>query len=294
MDGSVAHLAQIQAGVAGGTLQGSNQRLGGGLSGTVGQRRQSGVDDVDAGHGSHQIDHVAGTGGVVGVQVNGNIHGFLQALDQRVSVLGQQQVGHILNADDACAHLLQLLGHVHIVILVVNGGDGVGHSGLNGTAILDGGLDGLLQVAGIVQSVEDTDDVDTVLDGLGAEGIHNVVSVVLVAQNVLSTEQHLQLGVGHGLAQLTQTLPGIFVQEAHAGVEGCAAPALQRPVADGVQNFAGGDHILQTHTGGSLRLVCVTQDGISDIQGLVRQKFHTLPPISRTGKSERRLRLRSR
>ena len=58
------------------------------------------------------------------------------------------------------------------------------------------------------------------------EVLHHVVGIVLVAQDVLAAEQHLQLGVGQALAQLAQALPGVFVQKAQAGVEGGAAPAL--------------------------------------------------------------------
>ena len=237
-------------------------------------KAEGSVDDVDTGHCGHQIDHVAGTGGVVGVQVDGHIHVLLQTLDQRVSVHGQQQVSHVLDAQGVGAHLLQLLGHLHEVILVVDGGDGVGEGSLDDTAVLLGGLDGLLQVAHVVQSVENTDDVNAVFDGLAAESVHHVVGVVLVAQNVLAAEEHLQLGVGQSGLQLAQTLPGIFVQETHAAVEGSAAPALQRVVADGVQDLAGGEHILHAHTGGGLRLVGVTQDGVGDQQGFVGQKFH--------------------
>ena len=211
---------------------------------------------------------------VLGVQVDGHGHGLLQLLDQLVSVHGQQQVGHVLNADDVSAHLLQLLGHLDEVLLGVDGGDGVGQGAFHHAAILLGGLDGLLQIAHVVQSVENSDDVNAVLDGLAAESVHHVVGVVLVAQNVLAAEEHLQLGVGQSSLQLAQTLPGIFVQETHAGVKGGAAPALQRVVADGVQDLAGGEHVLHAHTGGGLRLVGVTQDGVGDQQGFVGQEFH--------------------
>ena len=54
------------------------------------------------------------------------------------------------------------------------------------------------------------------------ELFHHVVCVVLVAQDVLAAQQHLQLGVRQGLAQLAQALPRILVQEAQAGVK-CGA-----------------------------------------------------------------------
>ena len=297
--GGVAHLVQVQTGIPGGTLQGGHQGLGGGLGGAVGQGAEGGVHDVHAGVGGHEVDHVAGAGGVVGVEVDGHVHALLQPLDQGVGVHGQQQVGHVLDAQGVGAHLLQLLGQLHEVVLVVDGGDGVGEGGLHDAAVLLGGLDGLLQVPHVVEGVEDADDVDAVLNGLAAEGVHHVVGVVLVAQDVLAPEEHLQLGVGQVLAQGPQPLPGVLLQKAHAHIEGGAAPALQGVVADGVQHLAGGEHVLDPHTGGGLGLVGVTEDGVRDLQGLIGQKFHSfhrfiLLSISRTAPSVRRRRWRSR
>ena len=131
-------------------------------------------------------------------------------------------------------------------------------------AVLLAGLDRLLEVAHVVERIEDTDDVNAVFDGLLDERIDHVVCIVLVAQNVLATEEHLQLRVGHRLAQLTQTLPRIFIQEAHAGVKRSATPAFQRIVADFIQLVSDGQHLVQTHTGCSLGLMRIAQNGIGD------------------------------
>ena len=47
-----------------------------------------------------------------------------------------------------------------------------------------------------------------------------------VTQQVLPAQQHLQARVGQRGAQLAQAFPRVFVQKAHAGIEGGAAPAL--------------------------------------------------------------------
>ena len=90
VDGGVAHLVQIQLGIPDGALEGRHQGLGGGLGGTVGQGAQRGIHDVHAGVGGHEVHHVAGTGGVVGVQVDGHLDALLEPLDQGVGVHGQQ------------------------------------------------------------------------------------------------------------------------------------------------------------------------------------------------------------
>ena len=87
-------------------------------------------------------------------------------------------------------------------------------------------LNGRFQIADIVQSIKNTDDVDAVGDGFLDEILHHVIGIMPVTQHILAPEQHLQLGVGHLPAQNTQPLPWILVEEAQAGVEGRPAPAL--------------------------------------------------------------------
>ena len=49
---------------------------------------------------------------------------------------------------------------------------------------------------------------------------------MLVAENILPAEQHLELCVRHLRTDLAQTLPRVFVEVAQANVECRAAPAL--------------------------------------------------------------------
>ena len=129
-------------------------------------------------------------------------------------------------------------------------------------------------------------DIDTVLNGFTAEGVHHVVCIMLVAQNILATEQHLQFGIGQTLLQSTKALPRILVEKTHAGIEGGAAPAFQGVVPDGIQHLQSGQHILNGHAGSRLRLMSVPEDGIGDQQGFIGQKFHSiLPPVNRKGRS---------
>ena len=97
---------------------------------------------------------------------------------------------------------------------------------------------------------------------------------MLVTENVLTAEEHLQLGVGQVGAQLTQALPRIFVQKTHTGVKCSAAPTFQRVVANRIEHFTGREHIFKRHACGGLRLMGIAQDGIGDQKGLVGQKFH--------------------
>ena len=193
------------------------------------------------------------------MQVNRHIHGILDGGNQIISLLGTHDAGHVLNADGGSAHFLQLLDHFHILGVGVDGGGGVGDGAGGDGAGLHGSFHSHLQVVDVVQSVEDTDHIDTVLHGLLNEQLHEIIGVVGVAQHVLSTQQHLQLGVGHLGTDLAQTLPGIFIQVAQADIEGSTAPALGCVVAGLVDSFQHGLELLVRQTGGDQGLVGITQ-----------------------------------
>ena len=193
------------------------------------------------------------------MQVDGHIHSVLDSGDQVVCFLGTHDTSHILDTDGGSAHFLQLLDHFHVLCVGVDRGGGVGDGTGSDGAGLDGGFHSDLQVVDVVQSVEDTDDIDAVLNSLSYEQLDEIIGVVGVAQNVLTTQQHLQLGVGHLSTDLAQTLPGIFVQVAQADIEGSAAPALSCVVAGLVDGFQHGLELLERQTGGDQGLVGIAQ-----------------------------------
>ena len=135
--------------------------------------------------------------------------------------------------------------------------------------IADGGFDmfaagfhfshGPFDVADIVQRVEDAEDVDAVGGGPFDEPFQHIVGIMAIADEVLPAQQHLELGIGHGGAQRAEPFPGIFFEEAQAGVEGGAAPDFQRPIADGVELLGDGQHVFRPHARGQERLMAVAQ-----------------------------------
>ena len=179
----------------------------------------------------------------------------LDRLDQFVGVVGRQQAGHVLDADGIGPHAGELFRHLDKVGVVMNRADGVADRGL-------GDLAGLLDrvhrgphVAGIVEGVEDAEDIDAVGRGPFDEGLEHVIGIVAVAKDVLTPQQHLETGVGNRLAQGPKPLPGILLEESQAGIESRPAPDLQRPVADLVQLSGNRQHILGPHPGRQQRLV---------------------------------------
>ena len=211
----------------------------------------------------------------MGVQNHGNIgQGGLDALDEVLRLEGAHGAGHILEADGLEAHLDQLLAHLHVLLHGVHRALGVGDAagGDDVAIVLLGvglhGLQGGLDVAEVVEGVKDANDVDAVLDGQLYKLLHHVVVVVLVAQQVLAPEQHLELGVGHVLADVAQPLPGILPQVAQAGVEGGAAPALHRVVPGLVHGFEDVLEVGVGQTGRHQGLVGVSKDCFGDLDFL--------------------------
>ena len=157
---------------------------------------------------------------------DGQSHRVLDGGDEVVGLLGGENTRHVLDANGAYAHLRHLLAHLNVLVERVNGACGVG----DGAGGLSAGLHGLLyrdlEVVNIVERVENTDDINAVFYRAAHEAAHHVVAVMLVAEDVLSAQQHLELGIGHMRLYLAQSLPRVLVEKAQAHVEGCAAPAL--------------------------------------------------------------------
>ena len=120
--------------------------------------------------------------------------------------------------------------------------------------------DRCLKIPDIIQTVKDTDDVDPVCAGFLDKIFHYVICIGTVSENVLSTEQHLQLCILEAVAELSQSLPGILLQKAQGSVESSSAPALDRVITDFVHLVDDREHLLCRHPGGDQRLMCITKD----------------------------------
>ncbi len=82
--------AYMQTGIIGRAGQGSHKGFCGRLGSTHSKRRNGGIHDIHAGFDSFQNSHRSQTGGIVGMQLNGNGNGFLQGLDQFKGIIRLQ------------------------------------------------------------------------------------------------------------------------------------------------------------------------------------------------------------
>ena len=201
----------------------------------------------------------------MGVDVDRDLDRFLDRLNQLVGVVRGQEGRHILEADRLGANRLDLFGVVDIVLGGEGLAEGEGDRDLGVAAFLVGRFDGGLEVADVVERVEDADDVDAVGNRLLDKVLDDVVGVRTVAQHILAAEEHLQLGVGHLFADHPQALPGVFVQETDAGVEGRAAPDFSGIITDLIHLAQDRQHVRQRHTGRQQALVGIAKDGFGNL-----------------------------
>ena len=212
-------------------------------------------------------------GGVVGVQV----HGQVEVLAQRGDELGRsrrpQQAGHVLDGEHVRAGVDDLLGQAQVVVERVEllarveqvAGVAQRHLG-DGGAGVEHGLDGRAHLRDVVEGVEDAEDVEPGAGGLVHERVGDLGGVRGVADGVAATQQHLQRDVGHRLAQQGQALPRVLGQEAQRDVVGGATPRLHREQLGREPRDVPGDvqQVAGAHPGGQQALVGVAEGRVGD------------------------------
>ncbi len=109
---------------------------------------------------------------------------------------------------------------------------GIADRALRMAAIFLDGFDSHLQIAAVIQRIEDTENVHPVFTGECNHTFQDVIRIVLVTQAVLTAQQHLERRLLGNRLDLAQTFPGVFAQKPKTDVKSGSAPALQRIIAD--------------------------------------------------------------
>ena len=147
------------------------------------------------------------------MELNGKRHVILERLYEIVCGVWGKKSRHILDTERICAHILKGFCEVYEVIVIENGACRIGDCRLNVAALLFRCFNSRFEVTGIVECIEDSYDVDTVGNRLLNEIFNDVVSIVTVAEYVLTSEEHLKLGVFNVISYGTKSVPGILVKE---------------------------------------------------------------------------------
>jgi len=209
------------------------------------------------------------------MEMDRDLHRRFDPASEVIGIERRQEPGHVFDAERVGSQILQLFGHVDEPVDAVDRTDRIADGGFDMFATGFDFLHGPFDVADIVQCVEDAKDIDAIGGGPFDEPFQHVVGIMPIADQILSSKQHLELGVGHGGAQRAESFPGVFFQEAEARIERGATPDFERPIAHGVEFLGDGQHILRSHARGQERLMTVAQGDIGDQNRLARGRLNS-------------------
>ena len=264
---------QVDSGVPVGVGKGRHERGERGLARGAGHRCGSDIDGVGTGRGCRQQRRQLPTGGVVGVDVHGQVEAVAQRRDEPGCRRGPQQPCHVFDREDVRAGGDDLIGKPQVVVEgveVLAGAEqvaGVAHGDLR-----DGGAGGQHAVdrgthlGDVVERVEDAEDVDATGCGLGDERVGDLRRVRRVSHRVAPAQQHLDRDVRQGFPKAVQPLPRVFTEEAQRHVVGGPAPRLDREQLGRKPSDVGrySDQILRAHARGKQRLVRIAEGRLGD------------------------------
>ena len=240
---------QIQSGIPGTFLQRGHHSFRTGLACSSGEGGQRRVQNVHAGFRRFQGRHVAQACGAVVVQFQRNRYFLFQRFDQVFRAIRTQQARHVFNTDRIGPHLYHFLGQPHKVCRFMIRTGGIDQRALHMGAGFFPCPKGSFQVSRIIEGVKHTDNGDAVLHTLFDKLRYHVVGIMVVTQQVLAAQQHLDGRMGHPVTEDAKATPGIFIQKTQASIKGSAAPGFNGMIPHVVQFFQNGDHILHPHPG---------------------------------------------
>ena len=271
--GDLEQQIEVEVGVVAALLQGGHDHLHRRMRVAEGQRRMGRVGHGHAGLGGLQDVGRGHAADVMAVDVHRQADFLIERLHHTLGAIGREHAGHVLDGDGVGAQILQLLAVFQVGIQRVHRRDRVGDGALEQTAALLDGLGVVHDVADVVQRVEHTEDLDAVAVRRVDEAVHDLLGVVLVADEVLPAREHGKRRIGRVRLDGAQTLPGVLVQKAQAGVERRPAPRLDGPVADAVHLRQDRQHVADLHTGGPEALLTVADGRVHDLK-----PWHELTP----------------
>ena len=210
------------------------------------------------------------------VELDGDVERSLELLHEVFCDIRLQKAGHVLDADGMAAHFLQFLGKVDEDFVRMIGAERVDEAALYMRLFLaaESSVDRRLEVANVVQRIEDAEYAHAVLGSLLDELLDDIVRIVVVAKEVLTAKQHLDRGLETSL-ELVEPLPRIFVEEAEARIKGRTAPSFQRVVADLVERCKHRLHLGVMHARRTQGLMPVAKYCFGDLYLFCHKKTHS-------------------
>ena len=210
----LADQIEVEAGVVRPVAEAGDHRLGRGLRGAPGQRRDGGVDAGGTGFDRREVRNGRERGRRVGVDTDGELGGTGDRADQRPGLDRRQDTGDILDSDPVRAHGLQPAGRFDGTGLVDHRARAVNQRTDDADPRFTCRLNRDLEVSEVVERVEHLNHTNAVFDRLLDEGSYHIVGLVRLSEQRLAADQHLQWRLYDRGPQGAQSLPRIFLQRA--------------------------------------------------------------------------------
>lgn len=205
----------------------------------------------------------------MGVKDDGDAEFAFEFLDEIVCDFRRHDAGHVFDTDRVAAHFFEFDAHANKSFDGVDGAGGVADFAACMFFAIDHRFDGGSEVAGVVEGIEDAEDV---LSGGGIdtdEGLDDVIGETRVLHDVLATQQHDLWRFGCGFFEYAEAVERVFVEVAQTGIDGGAAPSFEAAETEFIEDGGRRQHLLGGHAGGRKGLVTVAENGV--VEG---DRFH--------------------
>ena len=148
------------------------------------------------------------------------------------------------------AHFFKLDCKLNKAFIRVNRADRIDQTALNMWFFraLECRINRDFEVTNIVECIKNTKYTNAMLGCLLNEFLHNIVGVMVITKQVLTTEKHLNRCF-EILLQNIQTLPRILIKEAQTAIKRSTAPSFKRIIANGIKCRKLRKHIRNSHAG---------------------------------------------
>ena len=141
------------------------------------------------------ICHGSNTGSIMCMQINRNLDSIFQCTYKFSCFIWKEKSCHIFDTDGICSHFFDLFCNIYPVIKSIRITKCIGKCHLCMSFFFVCCFYCCLKVTHIIQTVKDTDNIDSVCCGFLYKIFNNIISIWTISQDILSTKQHLKFGI---------------------------------------------------------------------------------------------------